>query len=83
MIETVVADLFADTADREFCVTFFADAILSATLRWLSKPRPEPPEEYLDRLHRLLVRGARHLLEDLEGPAAGQAPAEAPEIRRF
>ena len=32
-------------------------------------------------LSRLLVRGARHLLEDLEGPAAGQAPAEAPEIR--
>ena len=57
--------------------SFFADAILSATLRWLSKPRPEPPEEYLDRLHRLLVRGARYVLEDLEGPTG------APETRRY
>lgn len=85
VIETLAADLFADMADREFCVTFFADAILSATLRWLSKPLPEPPEEYLDRLHRLLVRGARHVLEDLEGPAGEQGTrqshADKPYIR--
>ena len=68
VIETLAADLFAETADREFCVTFFADAILVATLRWLSAPRPEPPEKYLERLHRLLVIGARQVLTDLEPP---------------
>lgn len=66
VMETVAGELFADSRDRAFCVTFFADAILASVLRWLSAANPEPPEQYLHRLHRLLVRGARQVLEDLE-----------------
>ena len=66
MMETVAAEIFVDNRDRAFCITFFADAILASVLRWLSAADPEPPEQYLERLHRLLVRGARQVLEDLE-----------------
>ena len=66
MMETVAAEIFVDNRDRGFCITFFADAILASVLRWLSAADPEPPEQYLERLHRLLVRGARQVLEDLE-----------------
>ena len=65
-METVAAEIFVDSRDRAFCITFFADAILASVLRWLSAAAPEPPEQYLERLHRLLVRGARQVLEDLE-----------------
>jgi len=68
VMETLAADLFAESTDKDFCVTFFADAILAATLRWLSAPKPEPPDKYLERLHRLLVMGARQVLTDLEPP---------------
>ena len=66
MMETVAAEIFVDNRDRAFCITFFADAILASVLRWLSAADPEPPEQYLERLHHLLVRGARQVLEDLE-----------------
>lgn len=66
VMEMVAAEIFVDSGDKAFCITFFADAILSSVLRWLSAPKPEPPEQYLERLHRLLVRGARQVLEDLE-----------------
>lgn len=66
VLENVASDLLMDNRDREFCVPFFSDAILASILRWLSAAQPEPPEQYLARLHRLLVRGARQVLADLE-----------------
>lgn len=66
VLENVASDLILDNQDRAFCVLFFSDAILASILRWLTAAKPEPPEEYLARLHRLLVRGARQVLADLE-----------------
>lgn len=66
VLENVASDLLMDNRDREFCVPFFSDAILASILRWLTAAQPDPPEQYLAQLHRLLVRGARQVLADLE-----------------
>ena len=66
-IEEMTDDWMSDGRDRKFYTTFFGDAILSSILRWLSSPEPEPPEQYLDHIHHVLVVGARQLLAELEG----------------
>ena len=65
-IEDMAADWMAGGRDRKFYTTFFGDAILSSILRWLSSPQPEPPEQYLEHIHHVLVVGARKLLAELE-----------------
>ena len=62
----MAADWLEDRRDKQFYTTFFGDAILSSVLRWLSSPQPEPPEQYLEHIHHVLVVGARKLLEELE-----------------
>lgn len=67
-IEDMASDWMEDGRDKKFYTTFFGDAILTSVLRWLSSPQPEPPEEYLEHIHHVLVVSARRLLEELEEP---------------
>lgn len=65
-IEDMASDWMDGGRDKKFYTTFFGDAILTSVLRWLSSPQPEPPEQYLEHIHHVLVVGARRLLEKLE-----------------
>lgn len=65
-IEDMASGWMEGGRNRQFYTTFFGDAILTSILRWLSSPQPEPPEQYLERIHHILVVGARQLLEKLE-----------------
>lgn len=65
VVENLASDWMADREDKKFFTTFFGDAILTSILRWLSTPQPEPPEAYLERIHHLLVLGARQVLAEL------------------
>ena len=66
VVEEMASDWIEDRRDKQFYTTFFGDAILSSILRWLSSPQPDPPERYLERIHHILVVGARRLLAELE-----------------
>lgn len=73
-IETLAEELMTNSRDKQFYTTFFGDAILTSILRWLSAPKPEPPEQYLERLHHILVMGAKQVLAELgsgEPPGGG------------
>lgn len=65
-IEDMASDWMDGGRDKKFYTTFFGDAILTSVLRWLSSPQSEPPEQYLEHIHHVLVVGARRLLEKLE-----------------
>ena len=65
-IEDMASAWMENGRDKKFYTTFFGDAILASVLRWLSSPQPEPPEQYLEHIHHVLVVGARKLLEELE-----------------
>lgn len=68
VIEEMASSWMEGGRDKKFYTTFFGDAILSSILRWLSSPEPEPPEQYLEHIHHVLVVGARQLLAELEEP---------------
>ena len=56
-------DIFEGVEHKDFYVTFFSDAILISIIRWLTEGAQFPPEEYLGQLRHILVRLARHTIE--------------------
>ena len=60
-ISAVVGEEAAD----DFSVNFFTDACLSAIVRWLSEKDCMPPDEFVDRLKKLVYGGAAALYQEL------------------
>lgn len=48
-------NIFENEKDADFLITFLADGTVSALLRWLNEPEPEPPQEIAGRVRRTLV----------------------------
>jgi len=52
---TLMADLFNDSDEVKFCVTFYTDALLSALIRWLNESSPLPPEHFAQLVRKALT----------------------------
>lgn len=70
-------DIFDGVEHVDFYVTFFSDAILISIIRWLTEGAQIPPEEYLSQLRHILVRLAKHTIDEL-GPFEEGAQADPP-----
>ena len=70
-------DVFDGVEHVDFYVTFFSDAILISIIRWLTEGARIPPEEYLSQLRHILVRLAKHTIDEL-GPFEEDAQADPP-----
>ena len=55
VLKELVGNLFDSEEDTEFLVTFLADGMVSALIRWLNGSDPEPPEEMARRVRRTMV----------------------------
>ena len=70
-------DIFDGVEHVDFYVTFFSDAILISIIRWLTEGAQIPPEEYLSQLRHILVRLAKHTIDEL-GPFEEGVQADPP-----
>lgn len=53
LFEEDIREIFGDSVDSEesdFYVNFFADAVISAFVRWISDRNPVPPERFVELL---------------------------------
>lgn len=61
-----VQNMFEESAKKDFYVTFFCDAFLTAIVRWLKEGTQIPPEEFLEDVHEIIVVLARKVVRDEE-----------------
>lgn len=57
--------LIGDSADDEFVLDFFTDAIACAIERWMSKKDCMPPDELVGRLMKIILKGANAVHKEL------------------
>lgn len=50
LLEQDIREIFGDTPDADFYVNFFADATITAFVRWISDRDPVPPEKFVELL---------------------------------
>ena len=70
-------DIFDGVEHADFYVTFFSDTILISIIRWLTEGAQIPPEEYLSQLRHIMLRLARHAIDEL-GPFEKDAQSDQP-----
>lgn len=58
-------DIFEGVENAPIHITFFSDAILMSMVRWLTEGAQVPPGEYMAQIRSILLRLARHTLEEL------------------
>lgn len=68
-------DVFEGVKNTAFYTTFISDAILASIMRWLTEGAQIHPQEYTEQLRDILLRLARHALEELDDE---QEPLKAP-----
>lgn len=68
-------DVFEGVKNTAFYTTFISDAILASIMRWLTEGAQIHPQEYTEQLRDILLRLARHALEELDDE---QEPMKAP-----
>lgn len=65
-------DVFEGLKNPTFYITFISDAILVSIMRWLTEGAQIHPEEYTAQLREILLRLAKHALEELDEPETPQ-----------
>lgn len=59
VIRELIGNLLDSEDDTEFLATFIADGIVSALIRWLNEPDPEPPAEMARRVRHTMAAISR------------------------
>lgn len=58
-----IRDIFSDTENLEFFVSFYTDAFMSSIIRWLNEDHPMPPDVFADLLRKTISRSAESIRE--------------------
>ena len=61
-----ISNVVGEEAADDFYVNFFTDACLCAIMRWLSEKDCMPPDEFVDRLKKLVYGGAAALCQEIQ-----------------
>lgn len=67
VIRTRTNKLFEDSKYHQFFVNFFYEAFLAAILSWLRDGEKIPPDEFLGKLHSILITLAENFIEESKG----------------
>ena len=68
-----LAYLFGPEKFEEFEIAFFTDAVICAMERWLLTRNCMPPHEFVERIRRLVEKGAKVLCSEMERKEAGDS----------
>ena len=64
VIKTQTNELFQDSGYHLFFVNFFYEAFLAAILSWLRDGEKIPPDEFLGKLHAILITLAENFIKE-------------------
>jgi len=65
-IKVRIAYLIDESAADDFVTAFFADAMICAIERWLLDKECMPPEQFIDKLKRIIQGGAAAICQEMD-----------------
>ena len=65
----IVSDHFRSQEDSRFFITFFTDAFEAAIVRWLTMTPEIAPDEFVQKLKRVMMVMAEQINEGAQSPA--------------